>query len=433
LTRFASEGDINIFFLVIGDDNDLLDMLRTLNQNPAIDYYVEHARNSDEILGKITDICNKIFNRNSLRDNILDFDIPILELLVFAQGPDVRINGIRGAGSFRPNETVNVRYSERAATNRNEPGIIISRELTGVIAAFQDIPKGFYTLDIAGAREVEIYFSPDVTLGVKLFDSRGREVRNRRNQDIQEGEYQVRFGFVNERGEFFESELLGTVNYTAIVRNDGQEIRIRNGDTVVLNPGELIIDVRAEFLDINTSESVHNRQVSRKLTAGERFCEWVKKYWWILAILAAILLWFLCYRVLKKRFPKDMALEPQISKKVGTASPIQNYDTGTFTINLWSRIIPVYPQTGIITVASDFGHSLPALEVKALGGELMELTNTPEFIRNSLKCEFYIDGMRTPQSFEENIKMDCYGETKTVVFDGGTRTTYTCHLRKSDD
>ena len=435
LFQYASHNDINLILLAIGDDVDLIRLVDSLTPNAGIGYFVDHARNTAEILGKITSICNRIFNRNSLRfgneaRREFNFDLPMIELLVFAQGEEVRINGIRGGGSFNPSGTVNVRYSDVAATNYvNDRNVIISRDLTGVIASFQNIPKGSYSLDVSGAQTVEIYYKPDVNLRIKLFKG-NREVRR---QDIEEGDYQIRFGIINEKGEFFESELLGNVTYTATVRNDGREFRITNGEIVSLSPGDFIVEVKAQFLDINTSESVHNLKVTRKLTSWERFIEWAIKYWWILAILVLALLWFLCYRVFKKRFHEDMARQPRISKRIGSNPKEDGY--GLFEIDFWSWFLPLIPQTGKLTVLSDFDNSLPQLEVKALGGDYMKLININLFIRKALgERVFKIDGNRIPNEYEEeDKKMHCLGETTAVFFNNGVKTEYVCRLSEFDD
>jgi len=249
LTQYAKESDVNIIFLAIGDDADLQRLITKLNPNSSIGYYVDHARNSNEILGKITSICNRIFNRNSLRfgneaKREFRFDLPMLELLVFAQGENVRINGISGSGSFTPSGTVSVRYSEVPATNwANDRNVIISRNLTGVIASFQNIPKGNYGLDITGGQTVEIYYKPSVAINVRLYQ-RGRQVRS---QDITEGKYQIRYGIVDENGKFFESSLLGSVEYEATIQNDGQTINIKSGDTIFIKEGNFTVMYRHVF------------------------------------------------------------------------------------------------------------------------------------------------------------------------------------------
>jgi hypothetical protein len=428
LNQYANESNVNIILLAIGEDDDLNRMVRTINPNPGIGYFFDHARNSTEILGKITSICNRIFNRNILRFSNesryeFNFDIPMTELLVFAQGPNVRISGIKGNISFSPNETVNVRYSEVPAIGlENNPNVIISRNLTGVIASFRNIPKGRYSIDVTGAQTVEIYYKPDANLAVKLFNGR-REVRS---QSIEEGDYQIRFGIVNERGEFFESELLGTVTYTATVRNDGREFKITNGETVALTPGEFIIDVKAQFLDINTSESMYNRQVTRKLTPIERFLEWVKNYWWVLAILCALLLYWLLWGT-KKRFPRYMSDKPEI--KIETDSSTLRRP-GSFKKDLKTIWLPLCPEKGIITAAAN--GKLPRLEVKAVDGESMELMNTIRFTPDKLgsSVEFYINNQPLPEKSSKNRMMSCTAQIKSVFYETGVVTTHTCSFTR---
>jgi len=270
LSQYASGSDINVILLAIGDDEDLSAMVETINPNSDTGYFFDHAKNSNEILGKITSICNRIFNRNRLAftnetRREFSFDIPMLELLVFAQGADVKINEIQGDGTHNPDGAVNVRYSEIAATEgryANNPSVIISRNLAGAVATFRDIPKGTYSLDIAGAQTVEVYYKPAVNVDIKLYQD-GAEVQT---QNIPEGEYQIRYGIVNEAGEFFESSLLGQVEYEATAENGGQTIPIQSGDTISLKRGDLKVNVLAHFLEINTAENIVTRRVMAEAT-----------------------------------------------------------------------------------------------------------------------------------------------------------------------
>ncbi|MCL2378361.1 MAG: hypothetical protein FWC77_04455 [Defluviitaleaceae bacterium] len=255
LTQFASQSDVNIILLAVGDDPGLLRMLATLIPDPSINYYFYHAQNSTDILENITYISNRIFNRNILpfddaATHEFSFDVPMTELLVFAQGENVSINGINGQDFIPPHEIADVRYSDTPALDfANNPDVIFSRDLMGQVAWFRNIPTGSYSLDITGARTVEIYFQPDVNIGIKLFMD-GQEVDN-----IYEGEHQVYFGFVNEEGDFFASSLLGQVTYETVVETGGRTLSVNSGDTILLDRGDLFINVRAQFLGINTAES----------------------------------------------------------------------------------------------------------------------------------------------------------------------------------
>ena len=263
--RFVNESDVNITLLAMGED------AAEIKENLSRNIYFEHAKNSNGILEKITTICNRIFNRNRLSftneaKHEFSFDIPMLELLVFAQGANVQINGINGDDTYNSSETVNVRYSEVASTdsryNASNPNIIVSRNLTGIVATFRDIPKDSYSLDISGAQTIEIYYKPVVNVDIKLFQN-GEEVLT---QNIIEGEYQIRYGIVNEDGDFFESSLLGKVEYEATFQNDGQTAPLKSGDTVNLKRGELVVDVSASFLEINTANNTVKHRVLSEST-----------------------------------------------------------------------------------------------------------------------------------------------------------------------
>jgi len=425
LSQYARERIANIMILAIGDDEDLKRMLNTLTGDLNNGYFVEHAESSKDILGKITSICNQIFNRNNLRysDALryeFAFDIPMRELLVFAQGEGVRINGIRGSGSFSPNETVNVRYSDVAAIGlENNDDVVKSHELTGVIASFQNIPKGYYGLDVTDADTVEIYYKPDVKLGIKLFKGR-REIHT---QDIEEGNYQIRFGIVNERGDFFESELLGTVNYTATVRNSGSITEnISNGQTITLRPGEFIIDVKAQFLDINTAESMHARHV----LAAPTFLERLMKLWplWLL-LLCLLLYYFLWGR--KKRFPRYMSKKPTINVETESGTLIKY---GKFKIEAFTIWMPGYSEKGIIEASTD--RKLPRLKVKAVGNDCMELTNTSDFSPDRLgsSIEFFINDQPLPEKSTKKRIMSCTARIKSVYYNMGVATTHICSFTK---
>jgi len=260
-SQFVTESNVKIIHFAMGDD------AATITPDPDRNIFFEQSRNNNEILGKITNISNQIFNRNVLRFSNEDnrefsFDIPMMELLIFAQGGNVNIDGITSGGStYKQDETVGVRYSETAATNYvNDSNVIVSYNLVGVIATVKDIPKGVYKLNISEADTVEIYYKPVVELDIKLFQN-GVEIRD---NPVTEGAYEIYYGIVNESGEFFQSNLLGFVSYTAVAQNGSNEIHITNGQTINLAPEELIVDVKAQFLEINTAEAKLSRRVGKE-------------------------------------------------------------------------------------------------------------------------------------------------------------------------
>jgi len=265
-SQFVSESDIKIMPLAIVDNAS------GIKADPDRGIYLEHAINDADILGKITSICNQIFNRNRLRFSNetrreFSFDVPMAEILVFAQGDNVRVNGIKGDGTHTPNSVVEVKYSETATTDTNYDvtQIKVARELTGAVASFRDIPKGSYSLDIAGAKTVEIYYKPDVNVDIRLYQN-GEEIQA---QNFIEGDYQIRFGIVNEEGEFFESSLFGKVDYEAAVTNGEDSFSVKSGDNITLKRGAYTITALAHFLDINTAENTITGRVLAEATPLE--------------------------------------------------------------------------------------------------------------------------------------------------------------------
>lgn len=249
--------NIKVMFLGMGANADGI----TEKQNQDI-FYVE-AKTSGQILSNITGICTRIFNSNKLDVDVssktFSFDVPMGELIVFAQGANVEINGIKkddGTLIKSSKLPVEVKYSECDATNHNNPP---TKDLLGGIATFKDdFPAGNYTVDVTGAETIEIYYKPNVEVATYLTDDKGNSVADL--SSLSAGEYTISFGFVkagtNERVS--DSKLLGNVTYSAVVTNNEiiHEFSYGNGDKIVLEEGTLTIDVTANYLDYN-SVSTH--------------------------------------------------------------------------------------------------------------------------------------------------------------------------------
>ena len=414
-SRFVNElHGVNIIHFAIGDD------AATITADPGRNIFFYHAVYYEDIVGMITSVSNQIFNRSVLRfDNYalheFSFDVPMSELFVFAQGPNVRVSGIVGDRTFSPIETVNVRYSEVAATNfRNHPNVIIPRDLNGVVAVFRDIPIGRYRLDIAGAQMVEIYFKPVVNVAVRLYQRRGREIRT---QEIPEGEYRIEFGFVDDNGNFFESELLGNIRHEAVMENGGQTVRINSGDIITLKEGNLRIHIVSHFLDFNTAEYTMTRSV-RFVPFHER------PLFWILVFLLLLLLIYLLWGR-KKRFPKYMVRGFDIHIEKEDGSRLRS--RGSFKKDKKTVWMPLCPEIGIIN-ASAGRNPLPRLKVKALGDERMELVNIREFAGN---LDFFINDQSIPED-KKYKDMRCKARIKSVFTESGGLTTQYCSFQGSN-
>lgn len=254
---FAQKADdVKVMFLGMGPAADGIDA----NEAESI-YYVK-AEDNSEILTKITDISTRVFNRDKLDVNVsnktFSFDIPMGELIVFAQGDNVSVKGIKDAdGKVFKSSTkpVSVRYSEKATTNPAYSDFIIDKSLQGCIATFKDdFVEGNYVIDSSNAETIEIYYKPNIEIAAYLKDADGKEVTDL--TDLAAGEYTIEFGFVkggtNEK--IGNSKLLGKVTYEAKVTNNGvQHDKVySSGDKITIEEGPLSIDVSGYYLEYNS-------------------------------------------------------------------------------------------------------------------------------------------------------------------------------------
>lgn len=267
--EFQGVDDINAFFGQKSDDVNIMFLgmgpnAAEITENEARGIFFEKAATSDQILSKITGICTRIFNNNRLDVSVsakqVTFDVPMAELVVFAQGANVSIHGILSdSGKEYPSSTVpvTVQYSDKAATNYKD--FIVSKNLKGSIATFKDdFAAGSYTVDVTGADTIEVYYKPNVEIAAYLTDENGQEVTSMEN--LEAGEYTITFGFVKagttERVN--ESALLGDVSYSATVVNNDvpHENSYTSGDKIYIEEGSLQIDATAHYLEYN-SVSTH--------------------------------------------------------------------------------------------------------------------------------------------------------------------------------
>lgn len=258
--------EIQVMFLSMGKEGAII------REDVDHNVYFEKAKTNDEILEKITGICTRVFNSNKLEldaDHNFAFDVPMSELIVFAQGSNVEIKGIKNSkgkaikGMSLP---VSVKYSTKATTNASPEyqNPKIARSLKGSIAVFEgDYSAGNYTVDVTGAKTVEIYYKPNIDIAMYLENASGKEVTNMDN--LEAGNYKIKFGFVKSRTheKVATSKLLGNITYKAIITNNGKKSNkvYSNGDQIKLEVGELKIDAYATFLDYNTVSTELEYQV----------------------------------------------------------------------------------------------------------------------------------------------------------------------------
>jgi hypothetical protein len=257
----SKKDDIKIMFLGIGPQAGSI----TSKANKHI--YFEKANDSSQILSKITDICTRIYNRNKLAvditQNTFNFDVPMGELIVFAQGEKVSINGIKSSSgkTIDSSALISVKYSELPASFETGK---VNTSLAGIIAEFnKEFDAGNYTVDISGAKTIEIYYKPNVEVYICLTDKSGKEVTDMTK--LEAAEYTVKLYFINKntKKELPASKLLGDIKYSAEVTINGvKQNRIyKSGEEIKFEEGEIIIEATGHYLDYNSVKTVRTYHI----------------------------------------------------------------------------------------------------------------------------------------------------------------------------
>lgn len=252
----------------------------SIDQNEGDGRFFYQAADSRQILTTVTDASTRIFNSHKLslsKDNKFSFDLPMSELVVFAQGGDVKINGIKTSDKELISGAVgqvSVRYSEKPSSDSyTSSKNIIAKNLVGKIATFRgDYDVGEYYLDVENAETVEIYYKPNISIALVLTDKDNNEVTELKK--LEAGEYTVNFRFVkNGTGEPVpESKLLGDVKYYASISNNGKQLgEVSPGEKIKLEEGNVEIEAHATYLDYNTVTTTMTYKVWRNKTVAFSF------------------------------------------------------------------------------------------------------------------------------------------------------------------
>lgn len=235
-----------------------------INANEDDGIYYFKAKTNDLILDKLTDIGKQVFNRNQLpneniNSNVITFDIPMSELIVFAQGKDVTINGIKGKDGTEFSsieEPVKVQYSEKASENIKNGSP--DKSLQGQIATFQgDFTEGDYTLDISNAKKINVYYRPNIAVNATLTNEKGKQISN--GKSVKEGTYKIHYSLVKNGTQNDkkpvpvkeDSKLFGEdgVRYSSDLVTDGETIQSEGQDQdIQLREGPLDILAKADYL-----------------------------------------------------------------------------------------------------------------------------------------------------------------------------------------
>ena len=206
--------NVNILYLGIG----------SVAAMPALtggkcQFHADKASDSAEVLNKLTNMCNMIFGRDTMKvsGNAIEMDVSMKKLIVFVQGKDVsdiRVTGITGAEIGSRGETHRTKYSELGAGGYTAAKSI-DQNLQGMIITYENCRAGSYQLSYTGeASNVIAYYEPDVDLVVNFLDKNGNLVDPMKDQ-LTAGEYILQYGLWDlQLDTWTESELMGNTHFT---------------------------------------------------------------------------------------------------------------------------------------------------------------------------------------------------------------------------
>ena len=280
--------DVNVVVLSIGK---LVDT--SIVPNEANGLFIRHAQTSQDVLNELTQIGNRIFQRNTIpvaADNTFSLPIPMTKLIVFAQGQGVDVSSLTNSQKQKSNRPVaSIRATQPSvshATLRKRDLLKIDQiiqetqgKLNGQLATFsgfQDkryLAPDNYHVDFSGeeSKNVQIYYDPFVGVGIHVADAQGQDVDPK---TMQPGKYHVDLNFENpDTHEIIENQLLknpktgedpvihGIITITGMNPDTGEEIQISKSDFDMstdfdLQPGQRArIEYHGRFLEYNTVSS----------------------------------------------------------------------------------------------------------------------------------------------------------------------------------
>lgn len=269
--------DIKVMFLGMGPDAG------AIKGNNDKQIFFKKAKNNTDILNNLTDIGQTVFNRAKLPvdgNGQISFDVPMKELVVFAQGKQIGVKDIsNNKQTANSTQSTTVRYTESKNASKNKSThfdvskIKEDSSLWGVVSTFKGkFKEGKYAIGIDGKenlKTMEVYYKPDVDVDAFLKDKKtGKRVKG---NDLKAGDYIIDFALVKSgTKKKVNSKLLGNIDYEAEVTSNGtkQDQIYKPGDEVSIGEGDLHIDARATYLDKYTVTTSLDKSIFKNKTVG---------------------------------------------------------------------------------------------------------------------------------------------------------------------
>ncbi|MEI7579937.1 MAG: hypothetical protein WCJ58_07970 [bacterium] len=218
--KWHAHSDIKTVFLGIGADSILMP------KSVENEIYTFKANDGMEILSRITEIGKLIFQRLSLPEKFIsisgneytfNIDVPIENLIVFAQGKDIVLSQLSIDGApVNQNSVINVKYSDSKPVKDTieDEKVLTDTSLNGVISTYANIngtepmKNGQYKITCTGTSNInmQVYYKPAVDLDIKLTQD-GKEYSDK--DKLFSGDYGIKVSMLNPlTNEPIKSELI---------------------------------------------------------------------------------------------------------------------------------------------------------------------------------------------------------------------------------
>ncbi|MEG2653816.1 MAG: hypothetical protein RSA17_09580, partial [Ruthenibacterium sp.] len=253
----ANNEKLQIMFLAIGD------AVTMPKESAESRIYASHVQSSKQILSSVTETANRVYAQVGLPQRYftvangsitLRLDVPMSELVVFAQGPNTSIGDLKGVTTVCATSTVNVKHADKFPGNYTQGDVsTIDPSLQGTLVTFaapkgKPFSAGTYTLDASGTDSVEIYYKPDVELVLHFTDSAGNTTDDL--SALLLGDYTIAADLADPNtGEAVSSELVGIQGLSGTLTNgkDTWELTDLSNRTLTLTCGTLTGSISADL------------------------------------------------------------------------------------------------------------------------------------------------------------------------------------------
>lgn len=256
LTELLSEYNqsVNLMYLGIGRNA----------ASPVIDGNFQSktviTNSTADVLTGLTEMCNTIYGRDQLPNNgnTIAFDLSMNKLILFVQGSDIQNLQLTDASGSTAGTLSNIYTPSYSETGCGNTGAYYAKmasdtSLSGVIAAYEDVPAGTYALQYDGsASSIGVYYEPNVSISAFLVNEEGINVMEL-GDEVYPGTYQLRYGLVDENGELTDSPLLGdrqfVINYSVNGEEQTETMNENGSIPIVLGEGDRVeANVEATYL-----------------------------------------------------------------------------------------------------------------------------------------------------------------------------------------